>query len=66
MGIAINLITYDDRYNLRRIEKELNTHIEPIPREVDPKLYVAEPGDSSEDGTFLMAENGAAYGGTHA
>lgn len=42
LGIAINLITYDDRYNLRRIEKELNTHIEPIPKEVDPKLYVAE------------------------
>lgn len=63
LGIAINLITYDDRHNLRRIEKELNTHIEPIPREVDPKLYVAEPGDSAEDGALLtMAENGACVG----
>uniref|UniRef100_A0A1I8BWT6 RNA helicase n=1 Tax=Meloidogyne hapla TaxID=6305 RepID=A0A1I8BWT6_MELHA len=42
LGIAINLITYEDRYNLKRIEKELRTHIEPIPKEVDPKLYVAE------------------------
>jgi len=36
------MITYEDRHNLRRIEKELSTHIEPIPKEVDPKLYVAE------------------------
>jgi ATP-dependent RNA helicase DDX6/DHH1 len=42
LGIAINLITFEDRYNLRRIEKELKTHIEPIPKDVDPKLYVAE------------------------
>lgn len=42
LGIAINLITFDDRYNLRRIEKELNTRIDPIPKEVDPRLYVAE------------------------
>uniref|UniRef100_A0A914GX64 RNA helicase n=1 Tax=Globodera rostochiensis TaxID=31243 RepID=A0A914GX64_GLORO len=42
LGIAINLITFEDRYNLRRIEKELKTHIDPIPKEVDPKLYVAE------------------------
>jgi hypothetical protein len=31
-----------DRHNLRRIEKELKTRIEPIPKEVDAKLYVAE------------------------
>ncbi|CAD5221139.1 unnamed protein product [Bursaphelenchus okinawaensis] len=42
LGIAINLVTYDDRHNLRKIEKELKTKIEPIPKEVDPKLYVAE------------------------
>lgn len=33
---------YLDRHNLRRIEKELKTRIEPIPKEVDAKLYVAE------------------------
>lgn len=42
LGIAINLITYDDRFTLRRIESELRTHIAPIPKTVDPKLYVAE------------------------
>uniref|UniRef100_A0A915CRQ1 RNA helicase n=1 Tax=Ditylenchus dipsaci TaxID=166011 RepID=A0A915CRQ1_9BILA len=49
LGIAINLITYDDRYNLRRIETELRTSIAPIPKEVDPKLYVAD---------FQIGENG--------
>lgn len=32
LGIAINLITYEDRFNLRRIEAELRTHIAPIPK----------------------------------
>lgn len=40
-GIAINLITYDDRYDLHRIEKELGTEIKPIPKVIDPTLYVA-------------------------
>ncbi|XP_033100157.1 ATP-dependent RNA helicase cgh-1-like [Anneissia japonica] len=42
LGLAINLITYDDRYNLYQIEKELGTEIKPIPHEVDKSLYVAE------------------------
>jgi len=41
LGLAINLITYDDRFNLYKIEKELNTKIEPIPGEIDKRLYVA-------------------------
>uniref|UniRef100_A0A1L8DS42 RNA helicase n=1 Tax=Nyssomyia neivai TaxID=330878 RepID=A0A1L8DS42_9DIPT len=41
LGIAINLITYDDRYDLHRIEKELGTEIKPIPKVIDPSLYVA-------------------------
>lgn len=32
LGIAINLITYDDRFNLQRIEAELGTEIKPIPK----------------------------------
>ena len=40
--MAINLVTYEDRHTLRRIEQELRTRIEPIPKSVDPKLYVAE------------------------
>ncbi|GMT19359.1 hypothetical protein PFISCL1PPCAC_10656 [Pristionchus fissidentatus] len=51
LGIAINLITYEDRHTLRRIENELRTHIEPIPKAVDPKLYVAD---------FQLVEDGLA------
>jgi len=41
LGIAINLITYEDRFDLHRIEKELGTEIKPIPKVIDPALYVA-------------------------
>jgi len=42
LGIAINLITYDDRFALHKIEQELGTEIKPIPKVIDPHLYVAE------------------------
>lgn len=42
LGIAINLITYDDRFSLHKIEQELGTEIKPIPKEIDKSLYVAE------------------------
>jgi len=42
LGIAINLITYDDRFALHRIETELGTEIRPIPKVIDKSLYVAE------------------------
>lgn len=42
MGIAINLITYEDRFNLHRIEQELGTEIKPIPKVIDKSLYVPE------------------------
>jgi ATP-dependent RNA helicase DDX6/DHH1 len=42
LGLAINLITYDDRYNLKRIEEQLSTDIKPIPPTIDKALYVAE------------------------
>lgn len=45
LGIAINLITYDDRFSLHRIEQELGTEIKPIPKIIDPKLYVAKPDE---------------------
>lgn len=38
-GLAISLITYDDRFNLYRIEQELGTEIAPIPPLVDKSLY---------------------------
>jgi len=42
LGVAINLITYDDRFSLHKIEQELNTEIRPIPKSIDKGLYVAE------------------------
>jgi len=41
LGLAINLITYDDRFNLYRIEQELGTEIQSIPPVIDKNLYVA-------------------------
>lgn len=41
LGVAINFVTYNDRYNVYRIEQELDTEIKPIPAEIDPELYAA-------------------------
>ena len=49
MGIAINLITYDDRFALHRIEQELGTEIRPIPKVIDKSLYVAEFHQEEEE-----------------
>ncbi|KAJ3280761.1 DExD/H-box ATP-dependent RNA helicase dhh1, partial [Borealophlyctis nickersoniae] len=35
LGLAINLITYEDRFNLYKIEQELGTEIQPIPPVID-------------------------------
>lgn len=56
-GIAINLITYDDRYDLHRIEKELGTEIKPIPKVIDPMLYVANALPSSISGSGAQDQN---------
>ncbi|XP_077985457.1 putative ATP-dependent RNA helicase ddx6 isoform X2 [Glandiceps talaboti] len=42
LGVAINLITYEDRFALYQIERELGTEIKPIPGSIDKNLYVAE------------------------
>ncbi|KAJ6223652.1 hypothetical protein RDWZM_002197 [Blomia tropicalis] len=49
LGIAINLITYEDRHLLHKIEAELNTTISPIPKVIDPTLYVAEAQENQEN-----------------
>ncbi|KAK3887500.1 hypothetical protein Pmani_020685 [Petrolisthes manimaculis] len=49
LGIAINLITYDDRFALHRIEQELGTEIKPIPKVIEPSLYVAEHHFEEDD-----------------
>jgi ATP-dependent RNA helicase DDX6/DHH1 len=39
LGLAINLITQDDRDALFHVERELGTHIDPIPSVIDESLY---------------------------
>lgn len=46
MGLAINLINWDDRFNLYRIEQELGTEIQPIPPSIDKSLYVYDSPDN--------------------
>lgn len=56
LGLAINLVTYEDRFNLYRIEQELGTEIQPIPQHIDKSLYVA-PGASEEPRESHSANN---------
>uniref|UniRef100_A0A3P9J017 RNA helicase n=1 Tax=Oryzias latipes TaxID=8090 RepID=A0A3P9J017_ORYLA len=50
LGLAINLITSEDRFNLKAIEEQLVTDIKPIPSSIDKSLYVAEYHSSGADG----------------
>lgn len=46
LGLAINLINWDDRFNLYNIERDLGTEIQPIPANIDKSLYVYENPES--------------------
>ena len=46
LGLAINLINWEDRYNLYRIEQELGTEISPIPSVIEKNLYVYDTPDT--------------------
>ena len=35
LGLAVNLISYDDGFNLYKIEQELSIEIKPIPPQID-------------------------------
>jgi len=39
LGLGINFVTFDDRFNLYRIEKELGAEIAPIPPAIPPEIY---------------------------
>jgi len=39
LGLGINLVTYEDRFNLYRVEQELGTEIKPITPTIDVNLY---------------------------
>jgi ATP-dependent RNA helicase DDX6/DHH1 len=47
LGLAINLINWNDRFNLYKIEQELGTEIKPIPQVIDSRLYAADPKEFS-------------------
>ncbi|CAB1349375.1 unnamed protein product [Coregonus sp. 'balchen'] len=56
LGLAINLITYDDRFNLKGIEEQLGTEIRPIPGSIDKSLYVAEyHTEDGEEGKLVFS-----------
>ena len=65
LGLAINLITIDDRNNLKTIEDQLVTDIKPIPSCIDKSLYVAEfhsvDPDDDGDGKGKNNELGEAW-----
>lgn len=42
LGLAIDFITWNDRENLFRVEKELGIEIPKIPNQIDESLYVAQ------------------------
>ncbi|KAH3672181.1 hypothetical protein WICMUC_004410 [Wickerhamomyces mucosus] len=42
LGLAIDFITWNDRANLFRVEKELGIEIPKIPNNIDESLYVAQ------------------------
>ena len=59
LGLAINLITYEDRFNLYRIEQELGTEIQPIPPSIDKTLYVAPSAINEPSGQKAQQQDGA-------
>jgi ATP-dependent RNA helicase DDX6/DHH1 len=46
LGLAINLINWEDRFNLYNIERDLGTEIQPIPANIDKALYVYDNPES--------------------
>ena len=46
LGVAINLINWDDRFNLYKIEQELGTEIAAIPQSIDRGLYAYDSPES--------------------
>ncbi|XP_076827965.1 putative ATP-dependent RNA helicase DDX6 [Brachyhypopomus gauderio] len=60
LGLAVNLITSDDRFILKATEEQLVTDIKPIPSSIDKSLYVAEfhstnPEDEEERDIVLRS-----------
>ncbi|CAH8337288.1 unnamed protein product [Eruca vesicaria subsp. sativa] len=39
LGLAVNLVTYEDRFKMYQTEQELGTEIKPIPSHIDQAIY---------------------------
>ncbi|RID54606.1 hypothetical protein BRARA_G01912 [Brassica rapa] len=39
LGLAVNLVTYEDRFKMCQTEQELGTEIKPIPSQIDQAIY---------------------------
>lgn len=39
LGLAVNMVTFEDRHSLYMIEQELSTEVKPIPAAIDRSLY---------------------------
>jgi len=39
LGLAVNFVTASDKQNLMKIENELGTEIQPLPKEIDKGIY---------------------------
>ncbi len=63
LGVAVNLITYENRFDMHKIEKELGTEIRPFPRVVDKALYVAEYQQEEDPEEAAAAAAAAGNGG---
>lgn len=59
LGLAINLLTYEDRFNLYTIEQELGTEIQPIPPVIERGLYVAGAAPPSNLATGTASKSGS-------
>ena len=65
LGLAINLITWNDRLNLYKVEQELGTEIQPIPESIDKKLYVYDSPESIPRPVSNIAGQRQASGNDH-
>ncbi|CAK7210372.1 DExD/H-box ATP-dependent RNA helicase dhh1 [Sporothrix bragantina] len=56
LGLAINLINWEDRLNLYNIERDLGTEIQAIPATIDKSLYVYDSPESIPRPIATMAQ----------
>ncbi|SPQ24550.1 1c4faecf-f1cf-41ab-bf8a-06a813f9a01b [Thermothielavioides terrestris] len=65
LGLAINLINWDDRFNLYNIERDLGTEIQPIPQTIDRSLYVRSRSRSSSSSSSSNSSSSRGNRKTH-